>query len=60
MTAVLLAEGATRAAGELVRINVELGGLDPALADRARALIARAAEASDALIADKAIPDPKM
>ncbi|HWN35478.1 MAG TPA: cyclodeaminase/cyclohydrolase family protein [Pseudonocardia sp.] len=60
MTAVLLAEGATRAAGELVRINVELGGLDPALADRARALIAQAAEASNALIADKAIPDPKM
>ncbi|HEX4249977.1 MAG TPA: cyclodeaminase/cyclohydrolase family protein [Pseudonocardia sp.] len=60
MTAVLLAEGATRAAAELVRINVELGELDPALADRARSLIARAAEASGALIADKAIPDPEM
>ncbi|HEX4360315.1 MAG TPA: cyclodeaminase/cyclohydrolase family protein [Pseudonocardia sp.] len=52
MTAVLLAEGATRAAAELVRINVELGELDPALADRARTLIAQAAEASNALIAD--------
>jgi len=52
MTAVLLAEGATRAAAELVRINVELGELDPALADRARTLIALAAEASNALIAD--------
>lgn len=60
MTAVLLAEGATRAAAELVRINVELGDLAPALADRARALITRVAEASDALIADKAIPDPEM
>jgi hypothetical protein len=49
---VLLAEGATRAAAELVRINVELGELDLALADRARTLAAQAVEASHALIAD--------
>jgi formiminotetrahydrofolate cyclodeaminase len=62
VTAVLLAEAATRAAGQLVLINVELGGLDPALAARARELTESAARSGRALalIADKAIIDPEM
>jgi formiminotetrahydrofolate cyclodeaminase len=62
VTAVLLAEAATRAAGQLVLINVELGGLDPALAARARELAESAARSGRALalIADKAIIDPEM
>jgi methenyltetrahydrofolate cyclohydrolase len=62
ITAVLLAEAATRAAGQLALINIELGGLEPALAARARELTASAARAGRtlALIADKAIADPEM
>lgn len=43
--AVLLAEAAARAAAELVRINVEAGGLDAALDADARAAVAGAGEA---------------
>jgi formiminotetrahydrofolate cyclodeaminase len=62
VAAVLLAEAATRAAGQLVLINVELGGLDPALAARARELTESAGRSGRALalIADKAIIDPEM
>ncbi|WP_214403222.1 cyclodeaminase/cyclohydrolase family protein [Pseudonocardia lacus] len=45
-TAVLLAEAAARAAAELVRINVESGGLDAAVDAAARDAVAGAAEAT--------------
>jgi formiminotetrahydrofolate cyclodeaminase len=45
-TAVLLAEAATRAAARLVRINVELGRLDEAVAAEADAHAAAAADAA--------------
>ncbi|MCO1657330.1 cyclodeaminase/cyclohydrolase family protein [Pseudonocardia humida] len=44
--AVVLAEAAARAAAELVRINVELGGLDAAVAAAARDAVERAAVAA--------------
>jgi formiminotetrahydrofolate cyclodeaminase len=52
MTAVLLAEAATRAASELVRINTQLGELDPAPLAAALAHRATAAAACRALSPD--------
>ena len=48
--AVVLAEAAATAAAELVRLNVELGGLDPAVAEAAQAHVRAAAAARDAII----------
>jgi len=47
--AVVLAEAAATAAAELVRLNVELGGLDPAVAEAAQAHVRAAAAARDAI-----------
>jgi formiminotetrahydrofolate cyclodeaminase len=47
--AVVLAEAAATAAAELVRINVGLGGLDPAVAAAAQAHVRAAAAARDAV-----------
>jgi formiminotetrahydrofolate cyclodeaminase len=44
--AAVLAEAAARAAAELVRINVEAGGLDAAVAAAARDAVERAAGAA--------------
>jgi acyl-CoA reductase-like NAD-dependent aldehyde dehydrogenase len=46
----VLAEAAATAAAELVRLNVELGGLDPAVAEAAQAHVRAAAAARDAII----------
>lgn len=46
---VVLAEAAARAAANLVRINVELGGLDPAVAGAAQAHVDAAAAAREAV-----------
>lgn len=46
---VLVAEAATRAAANLVRINVELGGLDVERVEAAQRCVAAAAAARDAL-----------
>lgn len=47
LAGVTLAWAAGRAASELVRINVELGALEPDLLERARLAVVRAAEAAD-------------
>ncbi|MPZ64750.1 MAG: formiminotransferase-cyclodeaminase [Pseudonocardiaceae bacterium] len=46
LAGVTLAWAAARAAGELVRLNVELGALEPDLLERARAAVAEAAKAA--------------
>lgn len=49
LAGVTLAWAAARAAGELVRLNVELGALEPDLLERARSAVARAAEVAGPL-----------
>jgi methenyltetrahydrofolate cyclohydrolase len=48
VTGAVLAEASARSAASLVDINVELGGLDPGLSQRAAEAAADAADASDA------------